>query len=264
MADEPEVVFGRWLVALQSAIANPIVTLKRIGALVTSRTQKRFDTQIGPDGKEWPDRWTPNIPGILEDLERGAGIKDRRWQPRPVLLDTGNLRWSIDWALEGTSVVKIGTAVDHAKFHQFGLERIIPITDTMREGISELISKLARKSRLAATKPSRNILKSVSGYEREILKTPGLSPQQKKDLRKSFKQLGLKKAAKEGVKRQTKEANQLLWQDSLLRKLGGIRRLQSLQFTVMERPFIGIDDQDHADILEMIHHNFLSDATGSI
>jgi phage gpG-like protein len=211
VADEPDVIFGKWLVALKRAVQNPVATLKRIGALVTSRTQKRFDTQVGPDGKEWPDRMTPNIPGILEDLERGAGIKDRRWQPRPVLLDTGNLRWSINWALEGTEVVKIGTSVDHAKFHQFGLERVIPITATMKAGIRQMLVKFRGK------------VKRVN-----------------------------KKRAKAGL------MSGVFGQDPT--KLAFLLHRDEFRFKILERPFIGIDDQDQADIFDLVQRQFPGDA----
>src|SRR5574341_1295107 len=147
MADDAEVVFGNWLVSLKKAVENPIRTLKRIGALVTSRSQLRFTTQKDPDGNEWPERMTPNIPGILEDLERGAGVKDRRWVGRPALVDYGAMRNSINWQLVSTDSVEIGTPDERASVHHFGLERIIPVTQKMKAGIVKILGKFRRKKK---------------------------------------------------------------------------------------------------------------------
>lgn len=147
MADDAEVLFGDWLVRLKQAAQNPITTLKRIGALVTSRSQKRFATQTDPEGKAWPARMNPNIPGILDDLERGASVKARRWEGRPALVDYGSMRQSINWRLIATDTVEIGTPDPRAKMHHFGLERVIPITQAMKDGLREMLSKFRRKAK---------------------------------------------------------------------------------------------------------------------
>jgi phage gpG-like protein len=217
MADEPDVVFGQWLVSLKRAVENPVATLKRIGSLVTSRIQNRFTTQVDVDGKEFPERMVPNIPGILEDLERGSGIKDRRFQPRPVLLDTGNLRWSISWKLSGSDSVEIGTAVDHAKYHQFGLERIIKITDVMKEGIRGMLMKFRKREKRRAS------------AIRNMTKVP----------KESFG-------------------------GGDVDRLAFLLHRDVFAFTCMKRPFVGLDDQDEADIHELIRDNFLRDALGGM
>lgn len=204
MAEDPEVIFGRWLVALKRAVENPGKTLKRIGVLITSRIQRRFTEQKSPEGGGWAERMTPNIPGILSDLERGAAVKQRRWQPKPVLLDNGGLRQSIAWRIEGTDTTVIGTVLDYAKVHQFGLERIIPITPTMKAGIKEMLSKFHRKVKRAKGKPVAN------------------------------------------------DASRLAF---LLHR-------DIFAFKVVARPFIGISDEDQADIYEIIRGNFLKDALG--
>lgn len=155
MADEPEVVFGRWLVSLRRAVANPVRTLKRIGAMVTSRTQQRFTTQEAPDGEPWEPRMNPNIPGILSDLERGAKVKSRRFQDRPALIDNGDLRQSIAWRLEGSDTVVIGTVDPKASIQQFGGPRSIPVTPTMKDGLRGLLRTFRRKARRAANAAAR-------------------------------------------------------------------------------------------------------------
>lgn len=147
MADEPDVVFGKWLVSLRRAVENPVQTLKRIGALVTSRTQQRFVTQESPEDGPWAPRMNPNIPGIISDLERGAAVKGRRWQDRPALVDNGSLRQSISWRLEGTDTTVIGTVDPHASIQQFGGPRSIPVTPKVKDGIRGMLKKFRRKER---------------------------------------------------------------------------------------------------------------------
>lgn len=205
MADEPEVQFGRWLVALKRAVQNPIRTLKRIGTMVTSRIQRRFTDQQAPDGSAWPGRMNPNIPGILSDLARGASIKARRFEDRPAVVDTGHVRQSIAYIVESLDTVKIGTALDYAKFHQFGLERVIPITKAMKDGLAQLLATFRR---------------------------------------------GSKRAAKRGQPPPGRDPSSLAF---LLRR-------DEFKFKIIARPFIGISDQDQADIYDIVRENFLGDA----
>lgn len=131
-----DVQANKFLVRLTRILASPVVILKRIGALVTSRSQRRFNEQTDAEGTAWPERWTPNIPGIIDDLQRGSSIKARRFEPRPVLLDTGRLRQSINWQLRSVNEVEIGTNVPYASTHQFGLERSIPVTDKVKTSLA--------------------------------------------------------------------------------------------------------------------------------
>ncbi len=205
MADDPEVQFGRWLVSLKRAVQNPVRTLKRIGIMVTSRIQKRFVTQEGPDGKTWAPRMNPNIPGILMDLERGSTIKSRRFEDRPAVVDFGHLANSITHRIESTDSVLIGTVKSYASAQQFGAERVIPITQVMKDGIAELLKSFRRKSKRAANAGAP---------------APGQDPT----------------------------------------RLAFLLRRDEFRFTIIPRPFVGISDEDHDDIIEIIRGNFLGDA----
>jgi phage gpG-like protein len=134
MADDATVSRG-FLVRLTRRLEHPVAILKRIGAMVASRSQARFNEQKGPDGEEWPERAVPNIPGILDDLQWGASVKSRRFDARPVLLDTGRLRQSINWQLLSENEVEIGTNIPYAADHQFGAEREIQITPTIHTNL---------------------------------------------------------------------------------------------------------------------------------
>lgn len=134
MADD-NVNLGRFMVRLTRALERPTAVLKRIGVLITSRTQRRFGEQKDPDGTEWPARWTPNVPGIIDDLQRGASIKSNRFEDRPVLLDYGRLRQSIQWQLRSMQEVEIGTNIGYGADHQFGMERQIAVGPKVHAGL---------------------------------------------------------------------------------------------------------------------------------
>jgi phage gpG-like protein len=143
MADV-EMVKGTLVRLLERTIRSPIVILKRIGALLTSRVQKRFSTQEF-DGRAWPPPMVPNIPGILSDLDRGVSVKSSRFQAGPALKDTGRLMASINWQIASEDSVEIGTNIEYAKFHQFGLMRVIPVTTRMKMGLMQfLVTVLGR------------------------------------------------------------------------------------------------------------------------
>lgn len=127
---------GRFLVRIERVLERPVPLLKRIGVLLASRAQRRFGEQMSPDGKEWPERMVPNIPGILDDLQRGSSVKPRRFESRPVLMDYGRLRQSIHWELRSEQEVEVGTNIPYAKDHQFGALRTILITPQMQSGLT--------------------------------------------------------------------------------------------------------------------------------
>ncbi len=123
---------------IKEALADPRPPLIRIGAMLTTRSQDAFTDQGREE--EWPERITPNIPGILSDLERGATPPARRFQPRPAAIDTGRLRNSITWHLIENAAVEVGTNLPYASLIQFGGVVMIPITGPMKSRLSDLIA----------------------------------------------------------------------------------------------------------------------------
>jgi len=134
--DEVEVIKGALIRFLEKNLANPVSALKKIGVMVTSRTQDRFRMQVGPTGVRWPPPMTPNIPGILMDLEGGPGVKSSRLMAGPALQDTGRLWGSINWRIVSSDTVEIGTNLPYAKLHQFGLNHVIPVTLRQKQNLN--------------------------------------------------------------------------------------------------------------------------------
>lgn len=119
-------------------LKTPEKTLQRIGAMMTNKSQKAFKDQGRPEGT-WAERGVPNIAGILSDLERGSGIPDRRFESRPALIDTRRLENSISWQIISRTAVEIGTNLEYApKLHEGG-KQVIPVTETMKEGLADLM-----------------------------------------------------------------------------------------------------------------------------
>jgi phage gpG-like protein len=93
--------------------------LDGIGALLTSRFQRSWRLQRSPSGDAWAPRLTPNVAGIVKDLNAGGFPKGRRFQPRPAVVDTGRLRGSLTWEVRGSELV-VGTSVSYASIQNEG------------------------------------------------------------------------------------------------------------------------------------------------
>jgi len=77
---------------------DPAPALNAVGRVLKTRIQDGFITGTAPDGRPW------------------APLKSRAGQP---LVDKGHLKNSIDYRVEGNSVV-VGTNLPYAPVHQFG------------------------------------------------------------------------------------------------------------------------------------------------
>lgn len=86
---------------LSKTISDLWSTLDAIGAYLVASAHRRFERQVGPDGKPW-------APSIRAQIEGG-------W----TLLDSGRLRASLTW-LAGRHSVEVGTNVIYAAIHQLG------------------------------------------------------------------------------------------------------------------------------------------------
>lgn len=125
---------------IQKRVANPQKMLSEIGASLTKSSQKRFREQAF-DGKTWAPRAVPNIPGILNDLRAGKNPPARRFEPRPVVLDTGKLRGSINFRLVGRTAVEVGTTKSYASAQQYGERQSIEITPTLKDKVREFLRR---------------------------------------------------------------------------------------------------------------------------
>jgi len=77
---------------------DPAAALAAVGRVLKSKIQQGFQSGTDPTGRPW------------------APLKSRRGQP---LLDKGHLMGSVDYNVEGNSVV-VGTNKPYAPVHQFG------------------------------------------------------------------------------------------------------------------------------------------------
>lgn len=115
--------------------------LNALGAYFTAQSQAAFRNQrLG--NKVWPPRMIPNVPGIVGDLNRGGQPKARRFQGRPALVDTGMLRRSITWRVQGSSSVVVGTNLPYANVHQVGgVTRATVLEPIGKATLREVLSK---------------------------------------------------------------------------------------------------------------------------
>lgn len=136
---------GSNLTLREARVRNPVPILKRIGAVMKGRVASTFKTQ-GRGGVSWRARGVPNIIGIIKDMEAGRkSIFARRFEPRPAGRDFGILARSINYRVEGTRTVVIGSAMSYASDFQKGGVRRLPISMTARRNLAVLVDKARTK-----------------------------------------------------------------------------------------------------------------------
>lgn len=132
---------GRAIKALLGRIGSPAPFLKQAGVLLVARTQAAFQKQRRVPGKAWLARSVPNVAGIVADLARGSSVKSRRFDARPALVDTGQLRNSITFRVAGRTTVEVGTRLPYASIHQTGGVSRQRITPRVLEGLAAFLKK---------------------------------------------------------------------------------------------------------------------------
>ena len=116
---------GGRLTALQKSLADSTVLMERIGLGLLSRAQRAFREQKRGNNA-WGKRMTPNIGGVVSDLNAGRQPQKRRFVPGPALRDTGQLLRSLtiggpqNLFRATPSSVEVGTNVPYAQTHQTG------------------------------------------------------------------------------------------------------------------------------------------------
>lgn len=121
----------------RNRLEDPRPALRRIGALMLAESQRSFQDQAY-GGERWPARYEGqpepfiNVAGALEDVKRGRQIRDRRFDRRPALVDTGTLRGSLTFRLRGARSVSVGSTVPYASQHLFGLQSTQAVTNVAR------------------------------------------------------------------------------------------------------------------------------------
>ncbi len=162
------------LPGLKERIEDVRPALKRMGAIMLATSQKAFaDQAYGPE--RWPERYEGqpdpfiSVAGALSDLKRDQKIKDRRFDRRPALVDTGILRNSLTFGVKGKRSVSVGTTDPKAPKHLFGQTSKQQVTDIARKRLVKEYHRLKRQggSRFDAVK-KLGFLHTVSTLDTQI------------------------------------------------------------------------------------------------
>lgn len=129
--------------ALEGALEDLTPALEQIGVLLVAGAQRAFREQ--GRGERWQERRVPNVFGIVSDLARGKTPPKRRFDRRPALVDTGQLRNSIDARVSGRDTVEVGTVVPYASLHQFGGTSTARVTPAARRGLARYLKTQRRR-----------------------------------------------------------------------------------------------------------------------
>lgn len=174
-SEHGEVEKGAKIEAIERALVDKTAALKQIGTLMVAESQDAFRNQKLGD-KAWKERGTPNVFGIIRDFADGRREPPaRRFERRPVLMDTGRLRQSIAWRVMASGdVVEVGTNLPYAAVHHRGGEvESATITQSMQAAIWQwlkgsgkqhkrtlgwLLNKKFSGKKLKATVPARPIV----------------------------------------------------------------------------------------------------------
>ena len=147
---------GDLMRGLGRGFADPRRLMKRLGFLIATRGKEAFaDQRRGPF--VWKRRKVPNVPGILADLREGkTTIPNRRFEPRPALIDRGRLLADLSSneavRAEGTFSVSVGSRLPYASLHQFGGDVDVPIDAALKAKIRALLGSYKKRAALAESK----------------------------------------------------------------------------------------------------------------
>lgn len=141
-----ELTTGLAIRGLEERIANPAPFLAGVGGILVASSQKAFREQkFG--GIPWPERYPNqkrprlNIAGALSDAAAGRPApKPNRFQERPAGMDTGALKNSISFRVEGDKVF-VGSKLPYASIIHEGGTSVQIITDSMRKTVGEWLIK---------------------------------------------------------------------------------------------------------------------------
>ena len=173
------------LTKLRNALNDPRPLLQAVGLLMVGRAQSAFRDQ-GRGGVSWLPRGVPNRMGVLEDLKAGRSPPSRRWDATPAGIDTGRLRQSIAYRIEGATKVVVGSNLPYASDVQRGATKTLELDAGLRSSLSAWLKKLggdkgtrARASfgplfslgALTITTPPRPFLTITPDDRREINET---------------------------------------------------------------------------------------------
>jgi phage gpG-like protein len=129
------------LSVLRGRFERPELAMRAAGALLVGKAQRSFRAQRR--GRvQWPERGAPNVAGILSDMNAGREPPSRRFEARPALIDTGNLRRSIHFIVSGPDRITLIASATYASQHERGGTSTQPVT---RAAIRNLTDFLRRR-----------------------------------------------------------------------------------------------------------------------
>lgn len=115
--------------------------LTKESAKIVVRSIKASFKTGGKGTTRWKARKTPNLPGIIADLQNKAAPKPHRFTSRPVLVDSGKLRDSIDSRAQGGKI-KIFTTKMYGQVHNEGGSVTMNITKNVHSTFPRLPQSL--------------------------------------------------------------------------------------------------------------------------
>lgn len=139
----------------------------RVGRLLVTASRNAFDQQSYA-GKAWPTHRVPNVLGAVRDLEAGATVKESRFEGRPALIDTGELKRSIGWSLLGAKAVRVTATAPYAATQNNGGASSRAVSATVKANLSIFLNArpdrrgalgfLFRRGSVSARVPARPFL----------------------------------------------------------------------------------------------------------
>ena len=134
---------------------EPVLT--EIGTEMMIESRRAFKAQKFGDF-DWPPRYGGipfpakiNYAGALQDLTDGPRVKDRRFNDRPALRDSGLLGHSINFQVMGKDSVRVGVTGPAAKYagkQQWGIESTQDIPGDAIDKLDEQIDDETNEERL--------------------------------------------------------------------------------------------------------------------
>lgn len=129
------------LTNLSERLRDPRDVLAAIGLFLVGKMQSTFRDQ-GRGPIRWLGRHVPNRFGVLTDLKEGRTPPERRWDSRPAGIDTGRLRSSLAFRVEGDKVV-VGSNLPYASDVQQGGTSSIDLDADLRQKLGKWLKSLS-------------------------------------------------------------------------------------------------------------------------
>ncbi|MEW6133667.1 MAG: phage virion morphogenesis protein [Pseudomonadota bacterium] len=117
---------------LIASAENPKQLMAQIGELLVDSTKQRFATSTAPDGSRWAENSDITLLGYLDKYKGSYRKKDggltqkgakRLGGKKPLIGESGALSTTIAYKIEGVGTLIIGSPMEYAGAHQFGMEK---------------------------------------------------------------------------------------------------------------------------------------------